>query len=874
MMNRILLFILGLIVVTACESKHAGNLSVNEAFIKYEKVIGDAPFILFPEYRDNPIKWFDSIPEGKIKYAIAPSGFVMKAFPGEFYLFQIGLWAVKQDVRDVKIEFSDLKGRKGNIIPSSGMTCFNKGGTDFTGKPFLKEINVSAGRVQSLWIGINLDSVPEGRYKGSVSVLSGGEERIVPILLKVSGPAVENHGYNEGRHLSRLNWLNSTVGIDDQVTEGYLPVVFEKNRINILGRSLSLSENGLPENITSYFDSSNQSLKDIGDAIVTHPFRFIVEKENGEIVRLVPGELTFSNRCDAGISWNVLSHSDEFELECKGHMEFDGFVSYKLKLTARNGINLRDIRLEMPVNKANAKYMMGLGHEGGFRTPEWKWKWDTTKNQDMLWVGAVNGGLRVKWRAENYERPLINIYYGFGPLNLPPSWGNEGQGGVNVGQKNEDVIISAYSGRREMQQGEQLNYDFELLITPLKIIDRQNKFGDRYYHGGGTNTSVKVANAKLAGANIINIHHAEDIYPFINYPYLDENTEDLKKLVDDVHKENLRIKFYYTTRELTKNLPEFWPFNSLNGEVIFPGPGNETRTEALHPSGPNQWLIHNVREKYIPAWYNVIQEGKFKGETDLSVITTPDSRLNNFYIAGLDWMVQNIHIDGVYIDDSALDRFTLQRARKVIDRYRPEGRMDLHSWNHFNAWAGFANCLNMYMDLLPYFDLVWIGEGRDYNRAADHWLIEVSGIPFGLPGQMLEGGGNPWRGMVYGITNRAGWVENAPTEIWKFWDEYTIADKHLIGYWEENTPVKTSNPEIKSTVYKGDGEAVISVANWTDVDQNCSLSVDFKKLGLDPAKVDIFIPGIAGFQEEQSPVSLGKITIKGRQGYLIVLKKK
>ena len=260
--------------------------------------------------------------------------------------------------------------------------------------------------------------------------------------------------------------------------------------------------------------------------------------------------------------------------------------------------------------------------------------------------------------------------------------------------------------------------------------------------------------------------------------------------MDQAHRENIRLKVYYTTREFTKNLPEFWAFNSLNGEIVYPGPGNSSKT-VINPDGPKEWYIKNLRENYIPAWYNEIKEGKFKGETDLSVITTPDSRLNNFYVAGLDWMVQNIGIDGVYIDDSALDRYTLMRARKIIDKYRPEGRMDLHSWNHFNEWAGFTNCLNLYMDLLPYFDLVWIGEGRDYNRAPDHWLIEVSGIPFGLPGQMLEGGGNPWRGMVYGITNRPGWVGNSPSGLWKFWDEYKIEDKIMTGYWEENSSCKS-----------------------------------------------------------------------------------
>ena len=127
-------------------------------------------------------------------------------------------------------------------------------------------------------------------------------------------------------------------------------------------------------------------------------------------------------------------------------------------------------------------------------------------------------------------------------------------------------------------------------------------------------------------------------------------------------------------------------------------------------------VLHNVKEDYIPAWLNLIAEGPFKGELDLAVITTPDSRLNNFYIGGLDWMLKHIGLDGVYIDDSALDRETVRRARKLIDHYRPQGRIDFHSWNHFNAMAGFTNCLNLYMDLLPYFDLVWIGEQRDYSE--------------------------------------------------------------------------------------------------------------------------------------------------------------
>jgi len=488
----------------------------------------------------------------------------------------------------------------------------------------------------------------------------------------------------------------------------------------------------------------------------------------------------------------------------------------------------------------------------------------------MLWIGNVNGGLRMKWKAENYVRPLVNIYYEFGRLHLPPSWGNSQKGGVTVGDNAGSVVVKAFSGSREMKQGEQLHYDFELLITPFRPIDNSVKYGDRYFHGGGAVTAEKITKAGNAGANVINIHHNEDIYPFINYPYIDEFTNDITGLVANAHKQDKLIKFYYTTRELTINLPEFWALYSLNGEVIYPGPGNDTRTEALHPKGPNKWLIDNLREQYIPAWYNRIGEGIFKGEIDLSVITTPYSRWNNFYISGLEWMVRNLKIDGVYIDDSALDRLTLRRARKVIDKERPEGRMDLHSWNHFNGWAGYANCLNLYMDLLPYFDLTWIGEGRNYNRMPDHWLIEVSGIPYGLPGQMLEGGGNPWRGMVYGITNRAGWGGD-PTFIWKFWDQYEIQKKEMIGYWDKNNPVTVDNEMVKATVYKGDKDMIIAIAAWGDQDQICSVNIDWEKIGWNVGVYKYYMPEIEKFQDEQALNSLSTMTIPKGKGFLIVL---
>ncbi len=870
---RFFSFLSILTIFAGCKEQKPDNyIATGTALEKYDELLSDRSFFLYAESRERPIRWYDSIPEVKI----GDSGrvFTLSANPGEVFIYQLGVWALRSDINDVKIEFSDLlTGNNKRMISSDRMTCYNKGGINHLGKPFDKELRISTGRIQALWIGIDLDGISEGIYHGGVSVTVDNRKQTIPLKLRLTGKVVANHGYDEGKRLARLNWLNATVGIDNHITRDFEPVKVSGNQLTILGRTITISANGLPGSITSFFHPSNSTLMDKGNPVINKPIRFIIEKENGEVVMLEPGELKFEAHTDSEIRWSVLNSSAEFSLNCIGQLEFDGFVDFKLELLAKADARIRDIRLEISMDEERAEYMMGLGHEGGIRKPDWEWRWDITKHQDKLWVGTVNGGLRVKWKAENYVRPLINVYYGFRPLKLPASWGNDNKGGVQVTQKEDDVRIIAYSGKRKLRRGDVLHYDFELLITPFKLISKEKKYGDRYYHGGGTDTSFKIEKAKKAGANVINIHHAEDIYPFINYPYQDDQIADLSQLVTDAHSEGMRMKFYYTTRELTKNLPEFDALVSLNGEVIFPGPGNECRTW-INKEGPHEWLIKNLRENYIPAWSSLIKHGKFEGITDLSVITTPDSRLNNFYVAGLDWMMKHIGNDGIYIDDSALDRFTVRRARKIIDKYRSEGRIDFHSVNHYDERYGFANCLNLYMDLLPYFDLVWIGEGRDYDRMPDHWLIEVSGIPFGLSGQMLQGGGNRWRGMVYGITSRPGWFDPAPTGIWNCWDEYNIQDKTMIGYWEDGSPLSCDHPMVRATIYKGDQESLIALANWSEDDLQVALQVDFSQLGYDQEACDLFIPEIPDFQEEFTSVNLNRLILPGGKGYIIILRNK
>ena len=80
--------------------------------------------------------------------------FAGQADKGEYYVFQIGLWAVRKEVNGVKVSYSGLTNAvTGERIPSSAFTCFNTEGTDVKGATFEKNLSVGKDKVQALWIG-------------------------------------------------------------------------------------------------------------------------------------------------------------------------------------------------------------------------------------------------------------------------------------------------------------------------------------------------------------------------------------------------------------------------------------------------------------------------------------------------------------------------------------------------------------------------------------------------------------------------------------------------------------------------------------------------------------------------------------------------
>ncbi|MCP4645055.1 MAG: hypothetical protein GY851_31725, partial [bacterium] len=352
-------------------------------------------------------------------------------------------------------------------------------------------------------------------------------------------------------------------------------------------------------------------------------------------------------------------------------------------------VELKDARPESPLKNDAATYMMGMGRRGGYRPETWDWKWDVEKHQDSVWLGDVDGGVQCKLMGPDYERPFVNINYHYKPLRLPKAWYNDGKGGCTIREEGDTVVLRAYSGERRLAKGAQLQFVFRLLLTPFKTLSPEH-WNQRYFHNGVPQPDV----VKSTDANLVNIHHANGSNPYINYPFL--RTDELTAYIKTAHENDLKVKLYYTVRELTNHVVELWALRSLGDEILINGPG-----------GGSSWLQEHLVSDYVRAWECHLGPG----DVCAAVVTNGMSRWHNYYVEGLAWLIENTAMDGLYIDDVAYDRDVMKRARKILDRERPGSLIDVHSWNHFNARAGFAVCANLYLEHFPYIDSIWFGEG-------------------------------------------------------------------------------------------------------------------------------------------------------------------
>ena len=133
-------------VVATPEETQAAAGSTRQFTARFLREAGS--FLLFPEDRRFPIRMTDELPLRWVKSGPSKE-FRGEAQRNEFYVFQIGVWAARTNLTGLKVEFKGDDRRVAQLFQ-------HRSGTNWDGKPFRKTLNVPQGKVQALWIGVDV----------------------------------------------------------------------------------------------------------------------------------------------------------------------------------------------------------------------------------------------------------------------------------------------------------------------------------------------------------------------------------------------------------------------------------------------------------------------------------------------------------------------------------------------------------------------------------------------------------------------------------------------------------------------------------------------------------------------------------------------
>jgi hypothetical protein len=120
------------------------------------------------------------------------------------------------------------------------------------------------------------------------------------------------------------------------------------------------------------------------------------------------------------------------------------------------------------------------------------------------------------------------------------------------------------------------------------------------------------------------------------------------------------------------------------------------------------------------------------------------------------------------------------------------------------------------------------------------------------------------------MTNRLPWSGD-PRPLWKFWDEAGIEKTRMLGWWVPSNPVKTGRPDVLATVYQGQGHSIVSIASWAKDPVDVKLEINWKALGIDPARASIRAEAIENFQAAATFSPGQPVTVQPGKGWLLII---
>ena len=294
------------------------------------------------------------------------------AQPGRTVVFQVAVWAVTRELKNVTLEFPGEPQRSGEL-KDVAFRCLTTSGTDWNGRALTRRIDIPMGHIQAFWcVGEMPHDLPPNPplYDARVIIRADGiPPQEAGVVFKMN-PASAVSPDADPQSLSRLRWLNSTTAVDDEPVKGYPPLTVTGRTIRCLGRELELGDDGLPAQIRSYFNKAVTKVMDkptvelLEHRVMLHtapPGYF-----GGGHSWVGGSGLKFTRRTPWTVEWTTNLSGNGLKGALHGRMEGDGSITYRIALEATtgprecNGFYLRLVRKEESLD-----YILGLQQESG-----------------------------------------------------------------------------------------------------------------------------------------------------------------------------------------------------------------------------------------------------------------------------------------------------------------------------------------------------------------------------------------------------------------------------------------------------------------------------------------------------------------------------
>lgn len=471
--------------------------------------------LLVAEDRSKPVRMVRHLPQ-LWSSRQEPGHLEGDARPGEAYTFQLALYASRRNVTVSHVSYS-------SELQALSPVCMNLEGSDYWGRPYVPSAaarTVPAGEVRSFYIaGVipNSTSGPHTIHGTATLVSADGAQYAATVSIAVSGSRIPTGGDDDIWRNTRVQWLNSQLGLGG----GALPPPFTPvdigsgsaaSTVALLGKSVTVGENGMLAHVNV---ASDPNAPGRATAALAAPVRFdiLIGGKQAQATVAQPAKVkadAHSRSASWESKWTVASAAGSaVSAHVSASLDFSGYADFVVTLNVSEAQASVGVELVVPMAVENTHFALGLSRPGGLLstwftnksgcccdTPRCdttctldpsrscpqreaprgccpndqahdpstatQWKWDGVNGDNALWLGSSKAGLRLFPKGDEDLWQAGVPFDGRSTPPDPPSWSNNGKGGIRVHSNGTAV---AYTGDRMMGAGDSLVFRFSLMVT-------------------------------------------------------------------------------------------------------------------------------------------------------------------------------------------------------------------------------------------------------------------------------------------------------------------------------------------------------------------------------------------------------------------------